>query len=203
MASTKDWSRIGPVTVHNITGWVKPFTCLDDAVRAIGRGNIDRLKYGRLGLCADPFWGYRHNKQDDAPQRDCSWIAACKGDAYVVRDELGLIVPVWRIKQAAEDLLDPAGFWRRRYQPHVFREGPVPNTRCHRGGYGYHRTIATTVERRANIALMDDLEARELGLTVRGRRRNIPTSWDDQAPTRYSHGWKRHRRTQYKTKETA
>ncbi len=64
------------------------FTSLYDAVCWLGWGTISNLKYGRLPLwygLSLPFKLY-------------------EGDNFVIKDECGLIIPVWKIKETFNNL---------------------------------------------------------------------------------------------------
>jgi hypothetical protein len=78
---------------------------------------------------------------------------------------------------------------RRRPEP-VFRRAPVPFTGRGRGWTGF-RHPRTAAEIAANAAAVDD------GFPVPGRRRNLPTAWDD-LPRHVERSWKAHRRTQWR-----
>ncbi len=61
-----------------------------------------------------------------------------------------------------------------------------------------HRAIKTTQEIRANQDGQWVKGDFDFMVKIRGRRRNIPNSWDDIMRTDWSHRcWKRHRHTQY------
>lgn len=81
----------------------------------------------------------------------------------------------------------------RRAPHHVFRRGPVPGTGKPTGWAAcYFRNPHTAAEMRANAG------ADEGGSSgVRGRRRDLPSAWDDILRTR-DRSWKRQRRTQWR-----
>ena len=66
--------------------------------------------------------------------------------------------------------------------------------------YGWYRGIRTTAERRRNIADVDEYGS----AIVRGRRRKLPSAWDDERNATCEHltSWKNHskRRHQWKPK---
>lgn len=66
-----------------------------------------------------------------------------------------------------------------------FRQGTVPGIRKWRGGGSYYRRIRTMAERRQNLGVVME-EGRTM---VRGRRVNLPNSWDDIGRTR-QRSWK-------------
>lgn len=87
-----------------------------------------------------------------------------------------------------------------------YRRGPVPFTSCRRGAsYSgrYLKKPRTTQERRRYF---HDEITEEAVIHIRGRRkpRILPNHWDDRLrsdATGNHRSWKRHRRTQYKTKD--
>lgn len=89
-------------------------------------------------------------------------------------------------------------------KPYSFRDGPVYGVHCMRGGWGYHRHLRTTQERRENSFIKHDVDAKEYGVKARGRRcgHNLPDSWDDYGRSDWGHrSWKRHRKHQWKVKK--
>jgi len=80
--------------------------------------------------------------------------------------------------------------WRRLLAEIPFRAAPVPFT-GRRGGWVGFRRPRTTAEIAANAAALDD------GIPVRGRRRNLPSAWDD-LPRQVQRSWKAHRRTRWR-----
>lgn len=67
----------------------------------------------------------------------------------------------------------------------LWRQGPVKGVRKWRGGPGYYRRVKTMQERRLNLSAMTD----EGVVHVRGKRRNLPSTWDDFCRTQ-QHTWK-------------
>lgn len=68
---------------------------------------------------------------------------------------------------------------------------------------GWYRAIRTTNERRhVDGYEVDRLEEEYDVPTTRGRRKHLPSSWDDISRSDYGiRSWKKHRKTQWKTKE--
>lgn len=64
------------------------------------------------------------------------------------------------------------------------------------------RHIRTTQETRANQDGPEERIGRKRQLWARGKRRNLPTSWDDIFVPTFK-CWKKYRRTQYYVKEDA
>jgi hypothetical protein len=67
---------------------------------------------------------------------------------------------------------------------------------------GWYRAIRTTSERRFVSGYEVDREEEEYDVPpVRGRRKHLPSSWDDKCRSDYGNrSWKRHRKTQWKPK---
>ena len=136
---------------------------------------------------------------------------------YLLRDECGLIIPMWRIKDAAFWAgLEQQGrnthydtwIWRRPWRPwkqYEYRCDPVPHIRCFRGGNSYYRSVGTFNERRENDFCNDyDEDARFYGVRARAARTsgNLPEPWDDIGRSDWGHrSWKRHRRTQWRKRK--
>jgi hypothetical protein len=157
-----NWRKIGPVTVRSYTGKVTVHNNLPDAVSSVHHRYIEGLRYGKLGWEKKPYCF-----------RDKPWTG---GDSHVFYDEMGLVIPVWRVQEAYRHL--------PREAPYRHRFRGFKRTAGH-----YHRHPRTQQERRENA---------EYG---RGRRLNTPTSWDDlHIAARENRNWKQFRSTQYKTK---
>jgi hypothetical protein len=91
---------------------------------------------------------------------------------------------------------------KKRWGKYEFRNGPVKGTsrkRAHRGSY--MRTPKTKQER-SEVSLFESYEElKDLNIRIRGRRKHLPTNWDDMIRADYyDRNWKRHRKTQYKQK---
>jgi hypothetical protein len=91
---------------------------------------------------------------------------------------------------AAFATADQAWRRRRRLPAPAFRQAPVPFT-GRGGGWIGCRHPRTAAEIAANAASADD------GFPARGRRRNLPTAWDDLR-RHVERSWKAHRRTQWR-----
>jgi len=108
----------------------------------------------------------------------------------VVRDGDDITVSWYEVLRACRELE------RRRKKRDRFEtwngNGPVPGT-GRRKNYRFMRRPRTTQELRlaAGVVFEDDEPE------WRGRRRNVPTAYDDIILHR-DHSWKRHRRTQWK-----
>lgn len=86
-------------------------------------------------------------------------------------------------------------YWRPNRHEFKFRDGPVPYTRCHRGGFGMFRRPRTFQVIRAEYharldAIEDDIDL--------GTAKRYPTSWDDIARSSPEKSWKKQRRHQWR-----
>lgn len=190
----QNWNGpVGPVTVRSVHGHVWTFPSLVEAARWLART------------------GHRVSEQLPAAYWDLSPIRAeaalWGGTVVVVRDELGLPVPVWRVREAGQGVRverSPYPRWARGPGAYDhdrdFRKAPVPGVRKRRWGRFYRR-VRTRGEIRDLAGLeadLADLEAFPVRVKVRRRRRNLPTAWDDLVIQGKGHSWKHHRRTRWK-----
>lgn len=88
-------------------------------------------------------------------------------------------------------------YGKRHVSDSHFRRYPVPNISNTKGRGRYFRSVRTHQELRSNLAVMDD-DIRCYGVRVRGKRKNIPTDYDDISYTRRGDNWKHYRKTQWK-----
>lgn len=159
--------------------------------RVLAFENLIELVWNQFGYQL----GYRCTGHIERFRRDVA------DGLVVVRDHLGIPIP-------ADDVINLAitvhgqrkgrAYWSRP-RTYTFRSGPVPGIRCFRGGGGYWRSPRTTAERRVADAIEHDPDMRDLGIRIRGRRKNhaLPSAWDDLWRDDQK-CWKRQRRTQYK-----
>lgn len=172
---------IGPVTMESNHGSVWVFDTLFEA--------IQKKIYGQF---VESF--------DEPVHADDR--ARYFGDLYILRDECGVVIPLWRIAQEAQGYTPPVRPWRRSlYDPEAhFRNGPVSFTGKRRWGRIFRR-VGTRGEIRDLVGLeaeMEDHEEFPVKVKIRRRRRNLPTAWDDLTIRGKGRGWKHHRRTQWK-----
>ena len=190
----QNWNGpVGPVTVRSVHGHVWAFPDLIEAARWLART------------------GHRVSEVLPAAYWDLSPIRAeaalWGGTVVVVRDELGLPVPVWRVMEAGQGVrVDRSPFARWARGPNAydhdrdFRKAPVPGVSRRRWGRFYRR-VRTRGELRDLTGLeadMADLEELPVRVKIRGRRKTLPTAWDDIMAFGKGRGWKHHRRTQWK-----
>ncbi|CAH1691745.1 conserved hypothetical protein [Hyphomicrobiales bacterium] len=170
---TPDWSEIVAVEVRDRSGASARFENLVEALACLGYRRFVAIL---LDLERPP-----------SPLLDVGRVA--------IRDEMGLDIPVWWIREELGDRLTPSlgySFWRSNAPMPAFRSGPVPFT-GRRGGYAWNRPVRTTQERRYLAGVKVDGD----GARERAARRSIPSDYDDV--TRHcERSWKRHRRTQWR-----
>lgn len=190
----QNWNGpVGPVTVRSLHRHVWTFPSLIEAARWLARS------------------GHRVSENLPAAYWDLSPLRAeaalWGGAVVVVRDELGLPVPVCRVREAGQGVRierSPFARWARGLGAYDhdrdFRKAPVPGVRKRRWGRFYRR-VRTLGEIRDLTGLeadMADLEELPVRVKVRRRRRNLPTAWDDLVIRGKGRGWKHHRRTRWK-----
>lgn len=171
---------IGPVTVVTDYGSSYVYATLCDAILAASDCRIVMSFDRPEGIPDDGFWRR----------------------PVILRDEFGMVVPLWRIDEeiATLGLFRP----RRRAWGYIpdrdFRNGPVPHTGRRRGGHMFRRP-GTHGERRELRGLEADLQDPDMDLPrirIRVRRRNAPTAWDDLPIRGRGKSWKRHRKTRFR-----
>lgn len=96
---------------------------------------------------------------------------------YILVDDLGLVVPLWKIEEVYNQYLYIE--WRRRQKPFVLRNGPVEgigHSHWHKGSY--YRRVKTFQEHRSDFTTEDE---DFYGVKVRCKRnsKNLPNAWDD------------------------
>lgn len=180
------------VTVIAYTGVRRVFATLEDAVLYVGKDAIDRLRSGRLAYSF--CWDRQHGKWPNDLAHPFG------GDQYQFVDDLDLVIPNWKVREAYYNLPVERRARKRprwiRYYGYKFRDGPVPNCGSKRKHSGYYRKIRTTNEIRSNCAVEADNDDCEIQIKV--RRNHLPTMWDDPMFSCRGDGWKNYRKTQYK-----
>lgn len=188
---SKNWKGpIGPVTVKNVQGDTWVFPSLVEALKA----RIHRY----------------HRIVEQLPERmlfqNC-YISTVDRSCIVILDECGIPVPAWRVEQDLQDIdLPPLFTWNRGPCAYVherdFRNGPIPGRGRRRMGrfYRHMKTRQELGYLEGLEADMQDAEDFPVRVKIRGRRRNLPTLWDDRIMSRRGDSWKNYRKTQYKQK---
>lgn len=197
----QNWKKVGPVIVWDtVERKAHSFASLDALIRTGWFGHIsDRIgDQSMLDKFARNDWGAR--------------IPFIFPKRYLVRDENGLVVPIWKIDECMRHIgrskyTHGYMFYGRSGGPlrdYKYRCDPVPYVHCYRGGNSYFRNVGTFRERRENDFCNDyDEDAKFYGVRARAARTtgNLPEPWDDIGRSDWGHrSWKRHRKTQWKTR---
>lgn len=181
----RDWRHFALVEIRFADGRnPRVFASLEEAVGGVAYHLIRSCKRGHIG---STLFGE---------------VNPASGDPVEFRDECGLLIPLWRVQEAARQTkADEIVFRWPRIGRFVFRDGPVEGIRRRRWrkGGGYRR-MRTTQETRENDFLNHyDEEAAEYGVKARHRRMDLPNAWDDFYPHSVrNHNWKRFRHTQWR-----
>jgi hypothetical protein len=179
---------IGPFILKSSRGETRAFDTLMDAAMAI--------RYSGLQMVERPlesgFW------------LNSTYVPADVG-LFVLVDECGLIVPLWRIQEAMNKLPPRKRIGRNsNYDPAKhFRNGPLEAGGSRRYGR-YYRNVRTRSELRAHAGMeadMQDLEEYPCQVKIRARRKAVPTCRDDVMRSRKGSCWKNFRPHQYKDRD--
>ena len=190
----KNWKKIGPVTLKD--------TALD---RYFDYDDIYEFCCSEHGII------YGADIADDT-MLNSIWYSDSVGKVhgryrYILLDECGLIIPLWKIHETFNCVKDEFGteaFYRRwnlnKTKGCKYRRDPIPDTGTNSWSFSkYYRHPKTTSERRAAVALSDDQDARYYGVRVRPGRsvRNLPNTYDDVPRARRGRGWKQNRKNRW------
>lgn len=191
----KNWSDIGQVTVREYHGGARTYASLSDAVRAVGHEYIAALRGDHIAYPPTPENVFRR---------------PFGGDTHCFYDQYSLRIPVWKVKEAWNNLpvvWESSHRWNRRryyFTPETFRKGPIPGTGRARWKFSsYYRYPKTLQEHRWAEALRADreelLEYSSIPLKARDRDNYLPTAWDDVPRSEHAKkNWKAYRKHQYK-----
>lgn len=182
----RDWSKIGQVKTRDCHGREYDWDTLEDAI-SYYRYSIKDLGGYPVATSSNLF-------------REYSFL---KLDFVAFYDEMGMRIPLWKIKEVYATLSFPSRGWRRA-DPEVygpkgtkFRKGTIPGihaAKWHKGTYYKRFSFISTF--RDNAYLDSDDEMRDYGIT--SRRTNFPNPWED-FPRSYHKNWKKYRKTQWKS----
>ena len=206
----QNWKNIGPVTVRSFNGNVREFDCLEEAVAHFTPTIIDRLKGNPL---AGWDTSYRKDKNDFsyASSWDASkwgWIVPdYNGDSHTFHDDLGMRIPVWKIKEVSS-MIDRSVSKYTRFRRHVdeerdFRRVPVPGIGHYKHWRGTWYRIPSHLPQLRSQASFDtlfedsDLDVPERFKAKVKKKGEVMTGWDD-IPKDRTRSWKAFRRTQHK-----
>ncbi len=177
------------VTLFSRNGEVEVFRTFKAALKALGHDWIAK----HVG---PHFRVFRCVLRTFDTQREC-WVPTPDYDSYdyVMRDDHGEAV-------TAESFafLCPQRSWQSRWSARYSwwnGEGPVPGTRCHRGGRHYYRHPRTMNERRQAALVLE--EEGEVAPRPQRSSNSLPCAWDDfRVAARDDRNWKRFRRAQWR-----
>jgi hypothetical protein len=126
----KNWNDIGAVIVYRYSNPnPKWYASLKDAMLDIDRGF---RRYWEKTPLLDQInvRGWLRGKEGDG-----HWFV---GDNYLIKDDLGLVIPHWKIVEVYKNLsYDDFNFWKFWYnhkKSYKFRDGSVPGIRCWKPG---------------------------------------------------------------------
>lgn len=174
----RDWSIRGPVTLRDYTAGKDH--AFDSVEEFVGSSLAYNTQY-QIGI-----------RQD--------WLEG--RPRYLLLDENGLIIPLWKVAELYAQFPYKRKSWRsRRYGEYHYRHGSVPGIRKRKNGHWYKRQ-RTMAEKRAAASLEVDEDAREYHIKPRRSVPNIPDAYDDRirSDCNIRRSWKRHRKTQWRTK---
>ncbi len=173
--SFQNWSKIGAVTYHINPGDIVKFQTL-------------------AAFVASPYWKYQNTSRYFAISDELS-ITEDKNFSIrdrdtviytVVHDECGMIIPLWRIKEEAQK------------QSKKIKKTRIFNARFRSSWNGW-RYPKTFNEIKANALFEVERNQYDIHITIRPKRKHLPTVWDDRIRNDHrNRSWKRNRHTQYK-----
>ncbi len=177
------------VTLFSRDGEVEVFKSMKAALKALGLRWIE----DNVG---PHFRVFRYVERRFDTQR-ALWVADPLYDnyRYILRNDQG--EPVTAADFAVFRRQRPwRGSWALRYAQWN-GEGPVPGTRCRRGGRHYYRHPRTMHERRQAALVLE--EEGEVAPRPHRSANSLPCAWDDfRVAARDDRNWKRFRRTQWR-----
>ncbi len=190
----KNWNKIGAVVVYSNSPNPKCYASLKDAIVSLNRGYSH---YWERVPFIDQI-----NKRGWMTHGDF-YIEI--GDRYLIRDDLGLLIPHWRIKYEYENLSDQElndwRYWYRNKKNYKFRDGPVPGRGGWRGGSRAAKKLWQAVKADHYDNHDEDLKEYKF------KRRNYDHRFAEFIDWDCYHGdwgirnWKKYRKTQWKEKK--
>lgn len=175
----KSWKTVGKVEVQTRRGDRKSFDNLEDAVIAFW-DKVPECKHGWI-VVQPSTWQFE---------------GCYSGDPVLFKDEDGLVVPPWKLREVYNRLPEPV-YPHHRAKDFVFRRGPVKHINRRR----WHRSPgpSTTQERREAVALEIDEDAVEYHILPRRGIDDLPNSLDDCGRNwLIRRSWKHYRKHQWK-----
>lgn len=193
----KNWKNIGPVFVKAYNGSSKEFNSLKEAVQYLGEYNITKMIHGRLAFWSSYIWYGLEKKSKPESYKTFDYAKRAydrfeRGDPFVIYDELGFIIPVWRIHEEWDANKVERKYYRSWFGGRYSR---------HRSNQIKHRSLI----RDWNILDNDeDLTDKMIYSLKNGKKPreiiNYVMTWDYlESRKTYEKNWKTQRKTQYKT----
>ena len=181
----RNWTIRGPVSLRDyVKGQTTEFASAEEFVKSwfgqhIRGGFGDSTVLNCVGDPEKVWFGIRYR--------------------YLLLDENGLIIPMWKIEELYRQYPVPFRPYRRQ-APYRYRYDPVPGIRGRWRCGSWYKRPGTLQEMREAVALEHDEDAREYHIKPRRSRPNIPNSyWDMQrGDVRNRRNWKSVRKTQWK-----
>ena len=200
----KNWSNIGQVTVRAYNGTRQTYASLEDAVRDLGLSIIETLRGDHIG------YDHRVARRENPPRNyeEALHQPPWGGDSHHLFDQNGIRIPVWKIKEAWDNLpviwSNGVKWSKVHYEKETFRRTPVPGISCKRWKFSeYYRHPKTLQEKRWAEAIREDCDELQeyinRPLSVRNRGNSLPTTWDDipRSSSQTRKSWKNYRKYQW------
>ena len=189
----QNWNQIGPVQLWDTIN-----------MSGVWYADLNTFVTSRLGSVSDRLG-------DDSVLDKFETSSYGGHYRYLLRDECGLTIPLWKIEETALQA-GMVRWWRERFawnwkprRQYKYRCDPVPHIHCYRGGNSVFRNVGTYSERRENDFCNEfDEDAKFYGVRSRAARTsgNLPEPWDDILRSDWGNkSWKKHRKTQYRTRK--
>lgn len=187
----KNWNNIGTVSVEmRDTGSINYYDSLIEALYAIRVRGVDdvnekgfiRRHWMMLGSAS--YW-------------------SCTGDCYLIRDELGLVIPHWKVVEVFNEIPRDKYGWPinhrfyRRYANFKFRDGPVPGRGGYRGGSRSPQRLWQLIKRDDFDKTDEEMKEYKFKRRDYGDKFADFESWDRYREY-HNRNWKRYRKTQWK-----
>ena len=203
----------GPFRLIHMDGRVYDCATIEDVFDYLS-GHSRWPRYDDLiehaGVGGRPFYRYSARDANNSAVIEFrkAYEQALNNHRWIVRDELGLIVPLSWLRKTFRICVAAArkrwNYSHRRVPRDelstdwsVFRGLNIGYMGSKPRGGSLWRAVRTTQEIREQARVCDELA--EYGIRVRPRRVDLPTLFDDQSRSNWkSKSWKNRRRTQYR-----
>lgn len=190
----KNWNNIGCVSVEKRdSGEIKHYDSLIDALYSLRIRDIDEVN--EKGFIRR-YWMQLGSRS--------YW--SCYGDYYLIRDEIGLVIPRWKVVEVFNEIpRDKYGWpinhaWYRRYADFKFRDGPVPGVRCWHSGSRAPKKLWQAVKEDHYDRHDEELKEYKFKRRDYHDRFWAFKDWDCYHDDWRNRNWKRHRKHQWKAR---